>query len=230
VIVKFRIRRDTAANWTAENPVLGLGEPGLETDTRLVKYGDGATAWAGLDYAAVDAAARLATPRTINGVPFDGTANIAFDTDDVAEGANLYFTNARARTAVGGYTAPTDIPYSAGDFTGVGGMTWAVGPGDVIALVYSIIGGVMTLWFNLQTTSVGGTLGRFLDIAIPGGHTARNGVYGVFHIREGGVWSRGFVYTTTGGNTVRLEHGDNSNWAAATDATYMLGQLSFPIN
>jgi hypothetical protein len=50
--VKFRFRRDTAANWTTENPVLALGEPGLETDTRKVKYGDGATAWTGLSYAA----------------------------------------------------------------------------------------------------------------------------------------------------------------------------------
>lgn len=50
-IVKFRIRRDTAANWTAENPTLALGEPGLETDTRRVKYGDGSTAWTSLAYA-----------------------------------------------------------------------------------------------------------------------------------------------------------------------------------
>ncbi len=46
----IRIRRDTAANWTAVNPVLASGEPGLETDTRKIKYGDGATAWSSLAY------------------------------------------------------------------------------------------------------------------------------------------------------------------------------------
>lgn len=46
----FRIRRDTAANWTAANPVLALGEPGVETDTRFVKYGDGSTPWTQLAY------------------------------------------------------------------------------------------------------------------------------------------------------------------------------------
>jgi hypothetical protein len=51
-VVKFRIRRDTAANWASVDPVLALGEPGLETDTRRVKYGDGATDWNDLDYAA----------------------------------------------------------------------------------------------------------------------------------------------------------------------------------
>jgi hypothetical protein len=48
---KIQIRRDTAANWTATNPTLAQGEPGLETDSNLVKYGDGTTAWVDLDYA-----------------------------------------------------------------------------------------------------------------------------------------------------------------------------------
>jgi hypothetical protein len=38
----------------------------------------------------------LATARTINGVSFDGTANISFNTDSVSEGSsNKYFTNER---------------------------------------------------------------------------------------------------------------------------------------
>ena len=48
---KIQLRRDTADNWTATNPVLSQGEPGLETDTRKIKYGDGTTAWNLLDYA-----------------------------------------------------------------------------------------------------------------------------------------------------------------------------------
>jgi len=51
MIVKFRLRRDTAANWTSTNPVLALGEPGLETDTQRWKFGDGVTVWASLPYA-----------------------------------------------------------------------------------------------------------------------------------------------------------------------------------
>lgn len=47
----IKIRRGTAAAWTAANPVLEAGEPGLETDTNQVKYGDGVTAWDSLDYA-----------------------------------------------------------------------------------------------------------------------------------------------------------------------------------
>ena len=43
-------RRDTAANWTAENPTLLAGEIGLESDTGYWKVGDGATAWTSLAY------------------------------------------------------------------------------------------------------------------------------------------------------------------------------------
>ncbi len=43
-------RRDTAANWTAANPVLANGEFGYETDTGKLKVGDGATAWNALPY------------------------------------------------------------------------------------------------------------------------------------------------------------------------------------
>lgn len=43
-------RRDTAANWTSENPTLRAGEIGLETDTNYLKIGDGSTAWTSLAY------------------------------------------------------------------------------------------------------------------------------------------------------------------------------------
>jgi hypothetical protein len=45
-------RRDTAANWVAENPVLLDGEPGYETDTRKLKIGNGVAAWNALPYSA----------------------------------------------------------------------------------------------------------------------------------------------------------------------------------
>lgn len=47
---KIQIRRDVASNWHHYNPVLSSGEYGLETDTLLVKIGDGITAWDNLRY------------------------------------------------------------------------------------------------------------------------------------------------------------------------------------
>ncbi len=43
-------RRDTAANWTAQNPTLLAGEIGVESDTGYWKIGTGAAAWNSLGY------------------------------------------------------------------------------------------------------------------------------------------------------------------------------------
>ena len=51
------MRNDIAENWATKNPVLLKGEFGVETDTNKFKIGDGAKAWADLDYAGVDQAA-----------------------------------------------------------------------------------------------------------------------------------------------------------------------------
>lgn len=47
---RFVVRRGLAAAWTATNDVLLAGEWGLETDTKKLKMGDGATAWTALPY------------------------------------------------------------------------------------------------------------------------------------------------------------------------------------
>jgi hypothetical protein len=47
-----RQRRDTAANWTAQNPTLLAGEIGIESNTGYWKVGNGSTAWNSLAYIA----------------------------------------------------------------------------------------------------------------------------------------------------------------------------------
>jgi len=41
---------NTRSQWSAVNPVLLAGEPGLESDTENLKIGDNRTAWSGLPY------------------------------------------------------------------------------------------------------------------------------------------------------------------------------------
>jgi hypothetical protein len=45
---RMQQRRGTAADWAAQNPILAAGEIGFETDTKVIKLGDGATPWASL--------------------------------------------------------------------------------------------------------------------------------------------------------------------------------------
>jgi hypothetical protein len=49
----IQVRRDTAANWTSNNPILATGELGFETDTGLFKIGRNDTDWTSLAYAQV---------------------------------------------------------------------------------------------------------------------------------------------------------------------------------
>lgn len=53
--VKFQLRRDTAANWAGNNPILALGEPGYAvvdgtTGGNRMKIGNGQTGWNALPY------------------------------------------------------------------------------------------------------------------------------------------------------------------------------------
>lgn len=48
--LQIQVRRGTASQWSSSNPTLAQGEPGYETDTGLMKYGDGTTAWNSLAY------------------------------------------------------------------------------------------------------------------------------------------------------------------------------------
>ena len=50
VKVTLQIRHDEAADWITRNPVLAAGEYGLESDTFLIKVGDGVRAWTHLPY------------------------------------------------------------------------------------------------------------------------------------------------------------------------------------
>lgn len=75
----IKFRRGTAAQWTAANPVLAAGEPGLETDTGKHKIGDGTTAWNGLpSFLDEDGVSASIDERVRKGHP-DGTAPLDSD-------------------------------------------------------------------------------------------------------------------------------------------------------
>lgn len=78
----FKLRRGTAAEWTAANTVLALGEPGLETDTKRLKAGDGFTPWRQLGYYFSDESVIALIQRELaaNPITIDPT-----DIDDIAD-------------------------------------------------------------------------------------------------------------------------------------------------
>ena len=51
--VQIQFRNDTAANWTTANPILALGELGLETNTGQFKIGNGVQTWTARPYGGI---------------------------------------------------------------------------------------------------------------------------------------------------------------------------------
>jgi len=79
MVVQIQLRRDLAANWTAENPVLAEGEIGFELDTGEIKVGDGSTAWNTLPYySSLIAPSATITVEEDNAASVSGVATLDF--------------------------------------------------------------------------------------------------------------------------------------------------------
>jgi len=86
--IHIRLRSDTAANWTSENPTLMLGEVGVETDTLKAKFGDDTTPWNSLGYwydPTVTASGALLAANNLSDLDDPATARTNLGLGDVAE-------------------------------------------------------------------------------------------------------------------------------------------------
>jgi hypothetical protein len=70
-VTQIQFRRDSATNWSTNNPILSSGEIGYVIETRQFKIGDGGTRWNVLDY-------RITTPditQTLSNKSISGSSN-----------------------------------------------------------------------------------------------------------------------------------------------------------
>ena len=84
--VSILLRRGTAAEWTASNPILLEGEVGVETDSKKLKVGDGLTVWASLPYITLTPSAAASLYATINNPTFTGSVSLGTGVNLVFEG------------------------------------------------------------------------------------------------------------------------------------------------
>lgn len=135
------------------------------------------------------------------------------------------------RTTKSGVAGPN--AFSAADFTGAPPGAWtvttAVGTDPV---QYAVSGKVMTIWFDIVTSTVTGTP-DYLQIALPAPYLPATAAFtGPIQYREdNGDWATGFSSTVPGGG-LRLFKVDNASWATTdpNGQTSVRGIATIPIS
>lgn len=103
---KIKLRRDTSANWEFVNPLLSEGEPGLETDTGQIKYGDGTSYWNDLPHSAVETAINViggtgsVTSLNVSGISTLGTVQISSGIVTASSGIVTYYGDGSKLTGI----------------------------------------------------------------------------------------------------------------------------------
>ena len=123
---RIQLKKDTSEAWHINNPVLLDGEAGYESDTNLMKVGDGIHRWLELDYTNSGATAIASTANyAINAGALGGTS-----ATDWAKKFDNYVLNTRIEAVMSTASAADKIPTSIAVTNWVKSQNFA-GAGDI---------------------------------------------------------------------------------------------------
>lgn len=123
---RIQLKKDTSEAWRINNPVLLDGEAGYESDTNLMKVGDGIHRWLELDYTNSGATAIASTANyAINAGALGGTSAA-----DWAKKFDNYVLNTRIEAVMSTASAADKIPTSIAVTNWVKSQNF-VGAGDI---------------------------------------------------------------------------------------------------
>ena len=130
MVTRIKLRRDTAANWTAQNPILAAGEPGLETDTGKIKYGNGVGRWNTIEHTGGDALTNVGAITVQTGDADRWLVRLRKEDDTIQPSTNtgviVYSTNydSEGNVFVLAKINLTDDNVAAFKFTSAGELIW----------------------------------------------------------------------------------------------------------
>ena len=123
---RIQLKKDTSEAWRINNPVLLDGEAGYESDTNLMKVGDGIHRWLELDYTNSGATAIASTANyAINAGALGGTSAA-----DWTKKFDNYVLNTRIEAVMSTASAADKIPTSIAVTNWVKSQNFA-GAGDI---------------------------------------------------------------------------------------------------
>jgi len=151
-MTQIQLRRAAAASWASVNPILALGEVGLETDTHKLKVGDGTTLWNSLayyvhswadltdrpsylvagsgqanGYATLDSGGKVPANQLPNSImEYQGTWNASTNSPTLADGDGSAHTGNvyRVTTAGSQNLGSGSITFNVGDYVIYNGSAW----------------------------------------------------------------------------------------------------------
>ena len=237
--VQMAQRKDTAANWTAANPILLSGEIGYETDTKKFKIGDGTTNWNSLAYLPIpDGSGNL----TITGnLEIGSTGSLTFE-GSTADGfeTTLAVTNPTADRTI---TLPdrSGTVITSGDTGTVTSTMLADGTivdGDVSATAEIAVSKLANGTAN-QVIVTDGTNVSWSDNLTLAGDLTVNGTTTTINTQDllvedkniiiGNVDTPTDVTADGGGITLKGTTDKTINWVDATDAWTSSERFSIPL-
>lgn len=155
--IRVLARTDTAANWTAANPVLAAGEFGFESDTGKLKVGNGIQNWNSLIYigtptfggapppAVGSGAAGSSTTPARSDHTHDQPAAVVCNTAAVAGNASVGGNLVVAGTLTGGAHNHTAANISDFNEAAQDAVAAAMTAGEAVAVTYNDAAGTITI-------------------------------------------------------------------------------------
>lgn len=129
--------------------------------------------------------------------------------------------------------APITRTFAAGNYTANGAQTWTVASGDVMTDAYVQRGKQVTFWFNVVTSTVGGTPNTELRITLPGGFTATKTMIAFARVIDNGTGVASLCFVAAGTTFVTISASVAAaapNWTASTDNTAVQGTITFEVD
>ena len=232
---RIKNRRDTAANWTANTPVLLAGEFGIEMDTRKLKVGDGVTAWNDLEYCSgytEEEITAIITNTTYTKDEIDSALNNKADASDVYAKTEVDNIKSEIEGEIPTVNDSTVNIYQGGTLKG--SFTLNQSNGETINLD---AGGVSSVGWGDITDKP-----DFAEVAVTGEYTDllhRPEIPtvgdGTITIKQGNVTKGTFTTNQSGDTTIIIDEGgqftqQQSNWLETdtTSPSYIQNKPTIP--